>query len=73
MEQEIELLEVPEREANQFACNTVVVGGKHAILPIGNSETAKMIEKRGLRTHQVDVSEFLKAGGACKCLTLTLK
>lgn len=71
MENEIELIAVPKNEAENFACNSVVVG-QNVVLPSRCSETEKLLEKRGFRTHAVDVTEFLKAGGACKCLTLAL-
>jgi len=71
MEQEIELVAVPEKEAERFACNSVVVG-QHVVNPGGCPETGKALEKRGFETHSVEVGEFLKAGGACKCLILNL-
>jgi len=30
------------------------------------------LRQRGLEVIEADVSEFLKAGGACKCLTLEI-
>ena len=30
-------------------------------------------EDRGLSVHEVDISEFIKAGGGNKCLTLILR
>uniref|UniRef100_A0A915KF74 Amidinotransferase n=1 Tax=Romanomermis culicivorax TaxID=13658 RepID=A0A915KF74_ROMCU len=71
MENEIELLAVPKNEAENFACNSVVVE-ENVVLPARCPETKQLLEKRGFRTHSVNVSEFLKAGGACKCLTLAL-
>ena len=35
-------------------------------------ETANMLEAAGFKVHDTDVSEFIKAGGACKCLTLRI-
>jgi N-dimethylarginine dimethylaminohydrolase len=71
MENEIELLAVPKKEADYFACNSVVIG-KNIITPSRCEETGKMLEKRGFEVHSVEMTEFLKAGGACKCLTLAL-
>lgn len=71
MEQEIELVAVPEKEAARFACNSVVVG-QHVVVPGGCEETSRALEKRGYETHLVEVDEFLKAGGACKCLILNI-
>lgn len=71
MHEAIELFAVPEEEAARFACNAVVVG-KQVILPWGCPQTQEQLEKWGYTVHSCDMSEFLKAGGACKCLTLAL-
>lgn len=71
MQQHIELWPVPENEARQFACNAVVIGS-NVVLPIDCQQTQAYLESEGYSTHACDMSEFLKAGGACKCLTLTL-
>jgi N-dimethylarginine dimethylaminohydrolase len=64
-------LEVVEKEAAQFACNAISIG-KHVVLPEGCPETTAMLEAHGYVAHAVGLSEFLKAGGAAKCLTLSL-
>ena len=64
-------IEVPEDEALRFVCNLVAVG-KNVILPEGCPNTAKQLEKRGFRVYFLDFSEFIKAGGAAKCLVLRL-
>lgn len=64
-------LAVPEADALRFACNAVCVG-KHVVLPEGCVETARMIEAHGYEPHPVPLDEFMKAGGAAKCLTLAL-
>lgn len=66
-----DLIEVPEEEALQFACNAVVVG-RDVILNTGCPETMKVLESRGFQPHPLDFSEFIKAGGAAKCLVLRL-
>ncbi len=66
-----EFITVPEAEAKRFACNAVVVG-KHVILPSGCPETYRQLEEHGFQVHACDMSEYLKSGGACKCLTLAL-
>jgi N-dimethylarginine dimethylaminohydrolase len=71
MEREIELIAVPEKEADRFACNSVVVD-KHVVVPGHCPETVKSLERRGFEAHTVVVDEFMKAGGACKCLTLNV-
>ncbi|MGA2655430.1 MAG: arginine deiminase-related protein [Gammaproteobacteria bacterium] len=67
----IEVFAVPENEAKHFACNAVVLG-KNVIIPSGCPETKKHLETKGYTVHECDMSEFIKAGGACKCLTLLL-
>jgi N-dimethylarginine dimethylaminohydrolase len=66
-----DLIEVSPAEAECFACNAVVLGG-HVILPEGCLETSRALQSRGFHIHAVPMSEFIKAGGACKCLVLRL-
>ena len=66
-----DLIEVAREEAIHFACNAVVVDSQ-VVLPEGCPELCKKLRKRGYQTHSLNMSEFLKAGGACKCLTLFL-
>lgn len=63
---------VPEEEAHKFACNAICVD-KDVVLPSGCHETVAKLLESGYRCHPVDMSEFIKAGGACKCLTLALQ
>jgi N-dimethylarginine dimethylaminohydrolase len=58
-------------EATHFACNTVVIGDT-AISPTSPRSFADKVERAGLRSVSVDLSEFMKAGGAAKCLILQL-
>ncbi len=62
---------VPEADALRFACNAVCVG-KHVLLPDGCPETTRLLRERGYETHPIVLDEFMKAGGAAKCLTLEL-
>ena len=62
---------VPENEALRFACNAVIAGS-HAALPLGCPVTAQAVRDRGLAVTELDFSEFIKAGGAGKCLVLKL-
>lgn len=66
-----ELIEVDEEEARRFACNAVVVGTTVAV-NLGCDRLAERLRARGYEARQTDLSEFLKAGGAAKCLTLRL-
>ena len=65
-------LTVNADEALCFACNAVVFG-KHVVLPSGCPQLTQQLEERGYMVHNVDLSEFLKTGGAAKCLTLFLR
>ena len=64
-------LAVPEEEAIRFACNAVCIG-KHIVIPAGCPRTTRLLEDRGYHTHDVELAEFMKSGGAAKCLTLAL-
>lgn len=62
---------VPEDEALRFACNAVCVE-QHVVLPVGSPATQAWLHDRGYETHTVQLDEFMKSGGAAKCLTLAL-
>jgi N-dimethylarginine dimethylaminohydrolase len=66
-----ELIEVSMSEASRFACNAVPIG-QDIVLPDGCPQLVDTLTSRGWQCHEVPMSEFLKAGGACKCLTLFL-
>ena len=62
---------VPEAEALRFACNAICVG-RHVVVPEGCPDTMTRLAERGYQPHPVELTEFMKAGGSAKCLTLTL-
>ena len=64
-------IDVAPEEAMQFACNAVVFS-KEIVLPEGCPRLYEALGERGWRTHPLAMTEFLKAGGACKCLTMFL-
>ena len=66
-----DLIRVPEEEALRFACNAVVLG-KDVILPEGCPQTVKELESRGFHVYSLAFGEFIKAGGAAKCLVLKI-
>ncbi|WP_020475562.1 dimethylarginine dimethylaminohydrolase family protein [Zavarzinella formosa] len=66
-----ELIEVSTEEAEHFACNAVVVG-RTIILNEKTPRLAASLRQLGFDTKPHDLSEFLKAGGGAKCLTLRL-
>ncbi len=62
---------VSEPDAIQFACNAVDVN-KAILLNRISPDLRAQLAERGFRVMETDLSEFLKAGGAAKCLTLRL-
>ena len=67
----MEMLDVNERDAANFACNAVVVN-RNVIMHEGSEVTARLLEKNGYRVQFVNMEEFIKAGGSAKCCTLRL-
>lgn len=65
-------IEVPEAEAAKFVCNNITIG-KKVIAPIcENSQTYKKLQDLGFEVIQLNMSEFLKSGGAVRCLALEI-
>jgi len=63
------LIDVSEEEAAGFSCNAVVFD-REIVLPEGAPKLVATLSERGYRCHPLPMTEFLKAGGACKCLTM---
>lgn len=64
-------IEVSEEDALKFACNAVRVGNTLVTGFVSAALRAKL-EAWGFAVKICDVSEYLLAGGGCKCLTLQL-
>jgi ornithine--oxo-acid transaminase len=62
---------VAEADAVRFACNAVNVGSTILLNHI-SAELDARLQAHGYQVFQIDLSEFLKAGGAAKCLVLRL-
>ncbi len=62
---------VAEADAVRFACNAVNVGSTILLNHI-TAELDARLQSRGYQVFQIELSEFLKAGGAAKCLVLRL-
>jgi len=62
---------VDEGDAVCFACNAVNIG-KTIILNRVSDSLCGELNARGFDTIRIDLSEFLKAGGAAKCLVMKL-
>ena len=65
------LIPVAQEEAQRFACNAVVVD-RTVITNTGCPELRSRLEALGFATYETPLSEFVKAGGSAKCLTLRL-
>ncbi len=65
------LIDVAPDEAMHFACNAVV-WDRQVVLPEGCPKLYSALSDRGFQPRPLPMTEFLKAGGACKCLTLFL-
>lgn len=62
---------VPKKEADRFVCNAVVIG-QDVVIHHNCPETGQLLADRGFRVHETNLSEFIKAGGSAKCLTLQI-
>lgn len=65
------LIPVSAEEAVSFSCNAVVVG-RTVILNEGAPKLARALQARGYTVRPLPLTEFIKAGGSAKCLTLRL-
>lgn len=62
---------VDTMDAGNFACNAVNIGDT-VILNKASDPLKARLMLNGFHVREVDLSEFLKAGGSAKCLTLKL-
>ncbi len=65
----LKLIKIPEGDAIKFACNSVAYNNT-VIMPANNHWTANSLRKLNYTVIELDMSEYLKAGGAAKCLAL---
>ncbi|MBI3812705.1 MAG: amidinotransferase [Nitrospirae bacterium] len=66
-----ELIPVAAEDALRFGCNAIMVG-KDVVLQAGCEGLNRDLRRRGFTVHELDLSEFHKAGGSAKCLVLRL-
>lgn len=66
-----DLITLEETEAVEFAANAVVTE-VHVVTNTGCPQLARELQSRGLELIETPLSEFVKAGGSAKCLTLRL-
>jgi N-dimethylarginine dimethylaminohydrolase len=65
------LIAVSADEAVSFSCNAVVVG-RTVLLNAGAPKLARALQGSGYEVRPLPLTEFIKAGGSAKCLTLRL-
>ncbi|RJP20299.1 MAG: amidinotransferase [Candidatus Abyssobacteria bacterium SURF_5] len=65
-------IELTEEEALQFVANAIVIGDHYIQPPGGARYLRRALQERGFEVHELEMSEFMKAGGATKCLVLKL-
>ena len=62
---------ISESDARNFVCNAISID-RRIIMHKASAELKSILKQRGIDVIEADVSEFLKAGGSCKCLTLEI-
>ena len=62
---------VDTEDAGNFACNAVNVGDTIFLNKASEALKSRLLVA-GFKVNEIDLSEFLKAGGSAKCLTLKL-
>lgn len=60
---------VNSEEAACFSCNAVNIG-QTVVTNLTTERFARALQEKGFKHIQTDLSEFIKAGGSAKCLTL---
>lgn len=62
---------VSDQDALNFACNAVCID-QQIILNHASSELKAILKRYNFTVIEIDVSEFIKSGGSCKCMTLEI-
>ncbi len=65
------LIAIGEQDAKSF-CANAVVRGKDVVMNPCSAALKEQLKALGFNTHEVELSEFIKAGGSAKCLVLKL-
>lgn len=71
-ERGVSLIEVSEEELRNCAPNIFPLAPGKVVIPSGSDETIRNLRKEGVDVIDVDLSEFVKAGGGPRCMTLPL-
>lgn len=61
-----------EENLKYFACNCHSPNGKDVLLQKGTTQFKSDLIKNGFQVHEIDTSEFMKAGGSVFCLKMML-
>lgn len=68
-----DLIPVSQADAVKFACNAIPIG-RSVVMQSGiSADLRRRLARHKFSVHDVDLSEFLKAGGSAKCLVLWLR
>jgi N-dimethylarginine dimethylaminohydrolase len=62
---------VSDEDALNFACNAVCLDHE-IILYRASAELKATLQRYNFRVIEIDVSEFMKSGGSCKCMSLEI-
>jgi len=62
-------IRVEENDAIKFACNAVSIG-KTIVMPEISTKLFDQLSSLGYKIEQVNMSQYMRSGGACKCLTI---
>ena len=62
---------VSDEDAINFACNAICLDHK-VILYRASTELKAVLKRYNFTVIEIDVSEFMKSGGSCKCMTLEI-
>ena len=65
------VIEVPLRLAEGFVCNAITVGDQ-VLSSVGVERVEGSLEKEGFYGRGLPITEFIKAGGGVRCLSLVL-
>ena len=70
LDQNIELIDVPDDEYESMGCNVLAVAPRKVIMISGNPKTKELLENKGVEIHTYDGSEIsIKGAGGPTCLT----
>ena len=70
LDQNIELIDVPDEEYETMGCNVLAVAPRKVIMISGNSKTKQLLEKNNVEVYTYDGTEIsIKGAGGPTCLT----